>query len=293
VSSPFSSVVEHLTCNEVVLGSIPRGGSDSGRILSMGITLYRNLDIGHIPPTPSIPFVSGDALDVAKSTLLTFAKIFGTPIGYKQEQDGSLFQHIIPASKTEYGQISTSSKSNLELHTETAFHPYRPSFVLLLCLRGDKNAVTTYADDHEILSHLKLETVEILQQPLFITRVDDSFRTNGEPDVELVLPILRNRGDRDWEITYDSYFMRGVNQEAQDALDEFNAAIEKSTREIVLDSGQLLVINNKNTVHGRKPFTARYDGTDRWLMRVLVIKNIPPRSHIDGSVIITEFRSTK
>ena len=230
-------MVEHLTCNEVVLGSIPRGGSDSGRILYMGITLYRNIDIGVIPKTPSIPFVAGDALDTAKSSLLKFAGIFGTPIGYKQEQDGSLFQHIIPAPKTEYGQISTSSKSNLELHTETAFHPYKPSFVLLLCLRGDENAATTYADDHEILSHLKEQTIEILQQPFFVTKVDDSFRTNGEPDVEFVLPILRKYGDSDWSITYDKHFMRGVNQEAQDALDEFNYAIEKSTREIVLESG--------------------------------------------------------
>lgn len=255
----------------------------------MGVTLYRNIKIGNIPPTPLVPFVDGGALDAAKESVLSFANSLGTPIGYKQEQNGSLFQHIIPTHKTEYGQISTSSKSNLELHTETAFHPYKPSFVLLLCLRGDKNAVTTYADDHDILSNLSSQTIEVLQQPWYITRIDDSFRTKGEPDSEFVLPILRKHGEDDWGITYDKYFMRGINKHAEDALEEFNSAIEKSTKEIVLEDGQLLVINNKNTVHGRRPFEARYDGTDRWLMRVLVRKTRPPYSHIDGNIITTEF----
>jgi hypothetical protein len=35
-----------------------------------------------------------------------------------------------------------------------------------------------------------------------------------------------------------------------------------------LRPGQLLLIDNDVAVHGRAPFTARYDGTDRWLKRV-------------------------
>ena len=53
---------------------------------------------------------------------------------------------------------------------------------------------------------------------------------------------------------------------------------------------QILTIDNKTTVHGRTPFQPRYDGTDRWLQRVLTIKTRPPQSHLNGNIITTEFR---
>lgn len=34
-----------------------------------------------------------------------------------------------------------------------------------------------------------------------------------------------------------------------------------------LDPGEVLVVDNDLVVHGRVPFQARYDGTDRWLKR--------------------------
>ncbi|WP_280252487.1 TauD/TfdA family dioxygenase [Nocardia abscessus] len=56
---------------------------------------------------------------------------------------------------------------------------------------------------------------------------------------------------------------------------EFRAAYEQLTAELervcvtaVLSPGELLLVDNDVAVHGRVPFTARYDGTDRWLKRV-------------------------
>ena len=51
----------------------------------------------------------------------------------------------------------------------------------------------------------------------------------------------------------------------------------------------LLVIDNEKTIHGRKPFQPRYNGTDRWVQRVLVRKEIPPSNQINGHVITTKF----
>ena len=68
-------------------------------------------------------------------------------------------------------------------------------------------------------------------------------------------------------------------------------AIEKCTKEIVLKTGDLLVINNSTVIHGRKPFDARYDGTDRWVQRMLVVRTYPPTDHISGHIITTKFRA--
>jgi alpha-ketoglutarate-dependent taurine dioxygenase len=176
----------------------------------------------------------------------------------------------------------------LALHTESAFHPYKPDYILLLCLRGDDKAATTYASVNEIIESLSNEVVKSLKQPWYRTAVDDSFRTQGEPQKEFIIPILSEVNDK-MTITYDNFFMRGINEYANMALAELNYAIKKCTREIVLKTGDLLVIDNSTAIHGRKPFQARYDGTDRWVQRMLVRKELPPENHIEGNVITTKF----
>jgi hypothetical protein len=63
-------------------------------------------------------------------------------------------------------------------------------------------------------------------------------------------------------------------------------AISFATKEVILKTGDLLLINNHKAVHGRKPFKARYDGTDRWLQRLLVRKTLPPKDFLMYNNII-------
>jgi alpha-ketoglutarate-dependent taurine dioxygenase len=54
----------------------------------------------------------------------------------------------------------------------------------------------------------------------------------------------------------------------------------------VLQAGDVLVIDNERAVHGRTPFVPRYDGTDRWLKRALVVTSLPAIDMV-GRVIQT------
>ena len=59
---------------------------------------------------------------------------------------------------------------------------------------------------------------------------------------------------------------------------------------VVLEPGDLLVVDNNVAVHGRSPFTARFDGTDRWLQRSFVVADLAPSAgERDGRVITTQF----
>ena len=59
---------------------------------------------------------------------------------------------------------------------------------------------------------------------------------------------------------------------------------------MVLEPGDLLVIDNNVAVHGRSPFTARFDGHDRWLQRSFVVADLAPSAgERNGRVITTEF----
>ena len=254
----------------------------------MGFDIYDNILVGEIPLTPSTPFDKNVLTIDADDSLTEFAFTLGYPVGYAQEQNGRIIQNIIPSKGTEHAQISTSSKSELALHTETAFHPYKPDYVLLLCVRGDLRAETTVAVLSDVMLLLTKDTIRTLMNPWFITNIDDSFRTNGEPNAEVMLPILREYNG-EWELTYDASFMRGINNASRNALEEVRSAIDKSIRSVALKAGQLMVINNKTSAHGRRPFTPRYDGTDRWLKRALVVKNLPPVTDYDNGVITTRF----
>ena len=264
----------------------------------MGITIYRNQRIGEIPPTPATSIIDDSVTPDSVKVLREYGSILGYPVSYVQEQNGRLIQNLVPVHKTEYQQISTSSKVELEMHTESSFHPFRPSYVLLLCLRGDEAVATTYADDFDIVPKLSNEAISILQKKWFTTQIDQSFRSDGQPDVHIHTPILEktNTDWMVWKITYDSWFMKAVGDgsdesrsQAERALQEMRDAVNSSTKEVVLKTGDLLVINNDCTVHGRKPFQPRYDGTDRWVQRMLAIREMPPSEHIDGHMITTKF----
>ena len=265
----------------------------------MGITIYRNQRIGVIPPTPATSVIEDSVTPESVKALIEYCSMLGHPVSYAQEQNGRLIQNLVPVHKTEYQQISTSSKVELEMHTESSFHPYRPSYVLLLCLRGDDAVATTYADDFDIVPRLSQEAISVLQKEWFTTQIDQSFKSDGQPDINVRTAILEET-NRDanpgWKITYDSWFMKAVGDgteesrmQAQRALKEMRDAVNDSTKEVVLKTGDLLVINNDCTVHGRKPFQPRYDGTDRWVQRMLVVREMPPPEHVNGHMIITEF----
>lgn len=243
------------------------------------VTITRGIDVGDVPRTPTKQWFNL-TLTKPRKILLEAASFYGFPIAFAQEQNGALIQNVYPVKKTETQQISSSSKVELGLHTETAFHRYKPTVVLLLCLRGDSNAITTYADISEIVKHLSPETLTTLTKPMFTTSIDESFRTNGESDMEIVCSILKESQETStYEICYDEALMKGLNEQATNALGELKQAINKSVREVVLDTGDMLVMDNTKVVHGRLPFQARYDGTDRWLQRVFAIDQLPPKSH--------------
>jgi L-asparagine oxygenase len=250
------------------------------------ITLIPDYFTGIVPPTPLVANADRDACPAATRALLRFADDIGRAVGYDREQAGRLIQDIFPVKSSERAQVSTSSKVMLGSHTETAFHPHKPRYVVLQCLRGDAGAATTYADVNDIVEHLSTEALEVLKTNGFVTTVDPSFMTNGEPDARVTITPLTKRHSG-WVLVYDELLMSGTTPQAQRALVELHSAVKKATKHIVLADGDLLVIDNEQAVHGRTPFTPRYDGTDRWLKRALVVTSLP-QNDIVGRVIQTQ-----
>ena len=257
-----------------------------------GSLLIRNVPTGTIPTTPAAPTVP-TAKDLrSELALLAVARRLGEPVGYEPEHGGSIVQNLVPTRADVGRQTSTSSGVDLAFHTETAFHPHGPRYLLLLCLRGDPAAATTLASVHDLLPALEPQTVAALRRPLFRTAVDESF--GGQPGVPVGAPrpVLGGSAAQPW-LCWDAELTSGETPEAKRALEDLTAAVAERQRSIVLTDGDLLVIDNTRCVHGRKPFDARFDGTDRWLQRSFVVASLAPSAaERDGRIITTSFATS-
>ena len=254
-----------------------------------GYLLLQNIDIGDIPATPSSPTEATDKDLQSEYVLLSIARCLGQPVGYLPEHNGSIVQNIVPVRGSEVSQISTSSKVELQFHTETAFHPFRPRYLLLMCLRGDPQAGTLVASVYDIVERLSSSDLEVLRQNRFRTAVDASFLNGAPSGLGSAQPILFG-SESDLTFIYDADLMVGIDTDSQDVLERLAGAVRESSKCVVLGAGDLLVVDNHVAVHGRTRFVARFDGTDRWLQRTFVVSDLSPSaSDRIGRIITTTF----
>ena len=254
-----------------------------------GALLVRGAPIGTVGPTPARPTDVGDKDRTSEFTLLAVARRLGQPVGYLPEHGGDIVQNIVPVAGTADRQVSTSSKVELMFHTEAAFHPHRPRFLVLLCLRGDPAAHTTLSSIGEVLPLLAPDVVTTLFAPRFRTAVDESY-LHGRRNV-LGAPMAVLSGDRQRPtMVFDADLMVGVDAEADRALQVLGEAVAAHRTSVSLSAGDVLVVDNTVAVHGRTPFTPRFDGTDRWLQRSFVVADLAPSAgERMGRIVVTEF----
>jgi L-asparagine oxygenase len=257
-----------------------------------GAFVLRGLPLGAVPATPPTPGAATTKDRTSEFTLITIAKALGEPVGYAPEHGGQIVQNIVPVQASAAKQVSTSSNVALAFHTETAFHPYKPHYLLLLCLRGDPDAATLLCSVSAALDLLDSDTVEVLRQPRFRTRPDASFLASLDALGEFgsPTPILTGTAERP-TFTFDADLMTGIDPVAQSAIEALRSAVQQAHLGVVLEAGDLLIVDNHVAVHGRSPFAARYDGTDRWVQRTFVVDELTVgAADRDGRVITTTFR---
>jgi L-asparagine oxygenase len=240
-----------------------------------GMLLIRNIPVDSVlPPTPPDGRISLEKNShMSEYMLLAIMLQLGEPIAYEDEKNGALIQNICPVRGKEEAQENIGS-TYLEFHTEDAFHPYKPDFVGLLCLRPDHDgvAVTAAASIRKALSMVPSKVQDLLRQPLYHIRFSSSFipGNTGEVAFSPHLPVLS--GDiLEPEMNVDFYGMEAITPAAQLALKTLEDALLKVAVEVKLKKGELMIIDNRVAAHARTAFHPRYDGKDRWLQRLFVV----------------------
>jgi Fe(II)/alpha-ketoglutarate-dependent arginine beta-hydroxylase len=239
--------------------------------------------------------------------LVLFGSLLGEPIAWATQQDGQLVHDIAPIKGHEKEQLGSSSEQLLWWHTEDAFHPQRGDYIVLLCLRNPDRVPTTFAS---------MEGIELsdcqrrwLQEPHYTIRPDEShLLKNKSADQQVgdglgasyrLIEQMNTSPEKiaifsgdpaSPYIRLDPYFMDPVDEpQAQAAFEALVRAIDGKLTEVPLAQGDFCFIDNCKGVHGRNPFRARFDGTDRWLKRINVVRDLRRsrafRSCAEGRVI--------
>lgn len=223
--------------------------------------------------------------------------LLGDPFAWATQQDGYLMHDVFPIEGNQYDQLGSGSEQTLWWHTEDAFHPHRADYLGLMCLRNPDGVATTLGAPD--ISRLSPEQLDVLFQPRYQIKPDESHSEKNESDLrkqvrqsdgDAILdsayeqmrklnaappPVSMLFGNRQTPyVRLDPYFTTPLDDEAGAALNALAKSVDDNLQELVLQPGDCVFIDNYRIVHGRKSFKARYDGTDRWLKRINLTRDL-------------------
>lgn len=220
--------------------------------------------------------------------LILYGAVLGDAFGWATQQDGRIVMDVLPIKEHEGEQLGTAADVELCWHTEDAFHPLRPDWIILACIRNPHRTATLIACVDDL--RLSEEDVRVLLEPRFCILPDNSHlpkhNSNASNADFGTIDALSDRpppisllwGDpASPYIRADKSFWTLADlgdHEAQAALDRLSAEIRRNLREFCLELGDFCFLDNFKAVHGRRPMIARYDGSDRWLKRICVTRDL-------------------
>ena len=145
-----------------------------------------------LPPTPISSLAEArEPTPVGEGEILSIAALLGEPVGYIDEKDGAVVQHVFPLASEANSSSNESSAAGLDFHTELSFsrrHPEWPmdyacpDFLLIFCLRPDPmyQANTSILEARTICQRLPEQHLRALREPNFELRAPVFFHAQGE-----------------------------------------------------------------------------------------------------------------
>jgi enduracididine beta-hydroxylase len=228
--------------------------------------------------------------------LVLFASLLGEPIAWSTQQDGRVVHDLLPIKGHEHEQVGTGSEEMITWHVEDAFHPFRGDYLGIMCLRNPDRVPTTFAPISKV--QLSPDERAVLSSPHFTIRPDNSHLPKNKGNGTVASPAeaaLVEKAYRKIEqmcasperisvlfgdprtpyVRMDPYFMDPPEDPVVAGLfEELQRRVDAVLEDRPLEPGDICFIDNFQAVHGRKPFKARYDGRDRWLKRINVVRDL-------------------
>ena len=245
----------------------------------------RNLPVDpFVPPNPT----DGTAVSLGKHTYVAEAMLVGLGeftnshvVGYAAEtQYSNPWIHEGFPRNSPTGGSALTQASDLAFHQDMSYHPEAPDILGLVSIREghDRQVQTELIDNREILETLPRSIVDMLREPRFEIKtsdwVDAGYHQRSGKEKQVGTPILTGAASLAVPVEWEN--MVGLDQEASWAVQMLQRAILEAPKHYVhFVPGDLLLFNNKRTLHARTPYVdLRFDGGDRVLSRAYFRKEL-------------------
>lgn len=261
-------------CVDGELRDLVRPPTTSGGICVLRGLRIDQAAIGRTPPIWAA--VNGATSLPVDLQMLLIGAMLGEPFGWRGQQEGRLVNNVVPARGYENIQTGASSSLLLSPHTEDAFHPHRSHLFLLACVRNPDGVATTISSIRD--TDLDAADLATLSHPTIPILPDLTYGDIAKWGAAGPIPTLWEREDG-LCIRYDPDYTpwTEAGDEYRTAYERLSRELERVGRRVVLEPGDVAIVDNDVVVHGRVPFTARFDGNDRWLKRVNITMPTRPR----------------
>ncbi|WP_338525380.1 TauD/TfdA family dioxygenase [Pseudomonas batumici] len=240
-----------------------------------------------LPATPYDTQQGVENLPVLAGAILSVLQTLQTrPVAYEGESDDTVFRHVSPKQQHETEKSSYGSRLDLGMHVDNPHLPLTcepvsqlsacPEYLSLTGLRCELGVPTRIVAIADVLAMLPASVEEELSRPHFAIRRPASFGKQG--NVLENVPLLYRNASGGLYCRYNKASVAATCAHAQFALQLFAAAANHPdvVHHILLQPGDMLIFKNQQTLHARDGFTPRYDGRDRWMLRVFGV-NDPAR----------------
>lgn len=256
-------------------------GNEEGYLLLRGLPI----DPDALPDTPeSWPPDVNRPLVGMEPWIALVGMCMGRATGYKENRGGAVFQDVFPARNKEtmiavdHSMSAHGHEADLRWHTEMAYLSTHPNYLVIGCSRADHDRVarTPIVSIRKVLPHLSREHCDILRRVSLPWHVDAAFQSQADPDPLTYLRLLANEDDY---LRYDGKLIRTGEfakllperaMEAEQAFQAFESLVAEHAVKLALTPGDVLLLDNFRTAHGRTQYIPRFDGKDRWLNRIFV-----------------------
>ncbi|MFE1754797.1 TauD/TfdA family dioxygenase [Streptomyces anandii] len=258
----------------------------SSRAAEDAVIVLGNLPVDEdLVPTPPSWQVAAKEESATREelVLMLVGSVLGEPFGWVNQQNGRLVHDVCPSRGQENSLTSASSRQQLTLHTEDVFHSCRGDYVALMCLRNPDAVGTTVALVESV--DFPEPVRRVLHQDRFRFFPDDSHHVVPQHTTENP-SALENRPHEVASVLFgpeespylriDADFTEAMpgDTQAEAALETAAELLAAAAERVVLSPGDAVFVDNHRAVHGRDTFTPRYDGTDRWLKRTSLVRDL-------------------
>ncbi|WP_284747726.1 TauD/TfdA family dioxygenase [Amycolatopsis sp. RTGN1] len=232
--------------------------------------VIRRVPLGRIAKART-PVVHGEArrLGGFEAMCLAIAYLYGTPVGYATQQKGRMINDIVPLRQQSHvPNHSGGFTEKFKFHSEDAFMASPPNFIQLGCVRNPTKTPLTVSSI--LPGDIAPEPYAALRSSRYRIGVNPG---QGGTQLEPYLGAILGGDNARPSLRFNDAETTCL-EPGDTSLNSFEETLERNATDVNLEPGDVIIVNNRRLVHARRPYAAKCDGTDRWLLRLVAYRSI-------------------